>query len=183
MTCAEAADALEAQAKRIAELEGHGNTLMSEAWKTLTDRAEKAEAALAEIRANFDELNNAYQGAKEKSLHRKSRIRELETALADACAALRAVGSWCGRDIWEKEWRKTIAAARGEKESQEKSCETCVHTEHALDAPCFACAGPGNSKWQPKSDVCPTCEGSGYSENHNKGWCPACGGTGRKEKK
>jgi hypothetical protein len=66
-----------------------------------------------------------------------------------------------------------------------KSCKTCRHNQGHPEgtAVCYSpnfeeCWGQERIHWQPKSDVCPTCEGVVLGI----GVCPACG-TGKKETK
>jgi hypothetical protein len=94
-----------------------------------------------------------------------------------------------------------VAAARGEKPSgdkcavcgadpcecertaHDKSCETCAKQKpfHLTPWQCTVCIGRGGyPDWQPKSDVCPTCEGGMIYLKRTT--CPDCGGTGKKEK-
>ncbi len=167
----QAIDALEAQAKRIAELEDAevhlGNLLArihrdgghyqaqhgtfravgaaASAWYELVARAEKAEAELAAAR---------------------DCIRDLAGPLTDFVGDFRHIDA--------------IAAARGEHHKSEKSCKTCVwKTPVQVGAPCVKCHDESN--WQPKSDACPTCEGGMVYLKRTT--CPDCKGTGKTETK
>ena len=165
--CHKAADALEAQAKRIADAEANERAAI-EAMHHANSRAEKAEAALAAARA---------------ALRYADHDRTFGWPEEHAAAVVAA-----------------HAAARGEQPSPVKSCETCAKKlipTGCQDGDPALCWATNNSAWssvdgmgpsgpvlqdkvreQPKSDVCPTCEGVVLGI----GVCPACG-TGKKETK
>ena len=161
----EAAEALDAQAKRIAELEEE---------------------------CGYNQRNAAM--SQRESVQHLARIAELEAELAAARAVLERIATEppvhnaaasLDRLMWAKE-ALPIAAARGEQPSPVKSCETCQQGSFVCGHwEAQTCNSPIWAKWQPKSDACPTCRGMGFhlpSEPKQDTTCPDCG-TGKKEAK
>jgi len=149
-------------------------------------RAEKAEAELA---ANRAAANLSYaQGLADGR-------EECTTALAAAREAL----VWLMGPVFEfrsehkhypamKEAKAAISAARGEQPRDNNTPIIIwpIIDEHmsAEQPGAFYREWAGFADEQPKSDVCPTCEGHGDISMGN-GMCPDCsdcGGTGKKEK-
>ena len=107
-----ASDALEAQAKRIAELEVKVKAQWDETLNQ-RDRAEKAEARIAELEAD-------YRGQGMALIDEVNKKLEAQTELAAARACLRAAPDpWkapdqnCWRQ-WQLEYASDFAAARGD---------------------------------------------------------------------
>lgn len=178
----EAANAIDAQAIRIAELEKmlkndnlayrqglHDGREESACWeydlKLAHERAEKAEAAYCAARdalRYFSDSLSEFHGGE----HHDEECPDCRAMIAHAPA---------------------IAAARREQPSPDKSCET-RHWWHDMprSSACTQCVE--FSLWKtPKSDVCLTCDGKGYFINYSAGgirWqCRDCDGTGKKETK
>jgi hypothetical protein len=199
------ADALEAQAKLIewlrmeltvaAEIDHHALT------SSLLGKAEADLEAQAKRIAGLERLISDATGMtwQERCRRERERAEKAEADLAAARAALVEVLDWTGSDDRDyPEHAHAIAAARGkhpvgeyldtngaalaalvESDEPVKSCKTCRFTTSSCGYSTYV-YGCG---WQPKSDVCPTCEGTGDISMGNGMYpdCTDCEGTGKKE--
>jgi len=153
MTLSNLMETIEAQAKRIAELDGrlekspYGDDKLDElefAASLLRHRAEKAEAALAAARAALLEYADRSADGNLRSKH------------APAIAAA-------------LDERKTIPLPEEFQEFFD------IPVEKRLGQP------TGSGHGASKSDVCPACCGICNPMPEGSGYCEACKGTGKKE--
>lgn len=167
----EASDILEAQAKRIAELEAEATAQCARRIEQY-HRAEKAEADLAAARAALVEVLD-WTGSDDRDYPEH----------APAIAAARGE-----QPIAEYlDANGAALAALVETDDPVKKCITCSSYQEMYDKCLYPRDGeclPTHQYWQPNSDVCPTCEGNGDISMGNGMYpdCCDCGGTGKKEK-
>ena len=163
----------------IAELEGERDDYRCR-WEAVSDRCNAALFDLKYARKLAESLTRRAEKAERHAQTIAEAAAKMEADLAAARKALRyAMDDAPG---W---YDLAQAAARGEHHDPVKSCETCRWEKvDGETEPCSACVNnPGTDfRWQPKSDVCPTCEGRDWI-NSRLGDCPDCGGTGKKETK
>jgi hypothetical protein len=202
----EAAAALEAQAKRIAELESslrkaNADTERYERCYYLeSDRAEKAEADLAAARADISDLLDWVEDLGGDSSAWKAAARgeaPIPIARCCTCAKYVEVDDECVDPLAEecfstrKHWEprseilpSTDAFLREMAAMADEECPTCDGKggHWVGDREYWECPDCGTGK-KEKTDVCPTCEGSGYISMGNGMYpdCYDCGGTGKKE--
>jgi hypothetical protein len=164
-------------------------------WSELILRAEKAEADLALVRSALDEVDRKLSAQNHGT---SSPVRMIIAASLEEPSAR----VWNGETkTWvdhldvdgmrssgpvlqsrsDVNWAVIDEYLAAEQPSQEKSCKTCRFTPSICGYSTYV-YGCG---WQPKSDVCPTCEGNVNISMGNGMYpdCTDCEGTGKKEPK
>jgi hypothetical protein len=173
----QSADALEAQAKRIVELDadGHYWCQLASKWQA---RAEKAETDLETQAKRIVELE---EEATAQCDRRIEQYRRAEKAEADLAAAMHQLDET--RRVEFDFVAAQVALARGEKPPT-SSLPPHDGTEHGSATPAVdPHNGPGTPAPGPseaKSGGCTTCEGTGMIVQLE---CPDCLGTGNRETK
>lgn len=170
---------IEKQAKRIAELEVALKNDNLAYRQGLHDGLDERDELCAEIR----KLQDASRMWDFEQMKLRNRAEKDE---ADLAAARAALVRWTATAVPGCSDWDIIAAARDEQPSPEKSCETCarlIREEGACGLYGVSLCS-GFDKWQPKSDVCPTCHDTRrITDDSGDDWdyCPDC--TGKKEAK
>ena len=200
--CHKAADALEAQAKRIAELEAcvrlHQSATSSsgEAVDDLVSRIAEVEEATKWL---CEEINRVADGERFSDLIRLDRAKTLSELGLDVLARHRINERFKGLEVDRGAANEAVAAAddlRGKWRCRAEKAETDLaaareallltcnpfrtNSENLTIERAIAAARGEN----PKSDVCPSCHGKGMTVyNDCADECFTCGGTGKKETK